>query len=409
MISVLRIRDYFWLWLGQTISQVGDGVRDWAMIFWIYNASGHNPVIQALSFIAVTAPNLLIGPVAGVWVDRWDRRKVMIYSDLIRGVLALAMAGAAILGYYYIAMVLVCLASCVGQFFNPARGAMIPRVVGQEHLVQANSLGQTTFSLLQLAGPGIGTGLFIALGAKACFVVDAASFFLSAVCIMRVRTPGTVPSKGSGSKFWAEFGEGIRFGWTSLPIRSMVIAFVALAAGAGAINSLGVILVRSILGLNEASMIAPSTAQPIASIVAAVAIGSAARKLKRAPVLVAVGALLGAIGIGLTGAALNIWWLVTGGVIVGFCNVLLNIGISTTMQSLVPDEMRGRIGSTIMALPTAATIASAAVAGVLAQTINPRLIIEVAASCLALAALVAYAGLRNVTIGEPPAATAVAD
>lgn len=398
MLALLRNRNYFWLWMGQTISLVGDQIRDWAMIYWIFRASGESPIVQSLSFIAVMAPQLVLGPVAGVLVDRWDRRKVMLISDLVRGFISLGLIAAVSTGQYWYALGVVFLGSCAGQFFNPARSAMIPRVVGPENLMQANSLGQTTFTLMHLIGPALGTGIYNLLGPLGAFVLDSASFFLSALCIAMIGVSGAVAVTQSRPSFRSEMAEGLRFGWQSKPIRVLLIAFVVLFLGAGAVNSMGIFIIRHGLGLDEAAMAYPSTAQALATLFAALAVGAAARKLRRAPLLVPAGLLVGGGGILLMAASPSLYWLVAGGAMVGLCNTLLNIGMSTTMQTLVPDSMRGRVFGLMGSLPVAGMLVSAAVAGFLATQINPRLILGGAGGFILLAAVVAYAGLRNVLL-----------
>ncbi|HLN65316.1 MAG TPA: MFS transporter, partial [Symbiobacteriaceae bacterium] len=188
MWAVLKNRDYFWLWMGNTVSLVGDRVREWAMIYWVYDKSGNSPFVLSLSLFAAMLPNLLLSPVAGVWVDRWDRRRTMLISDLVRGCLSLLLIAAVATGQYWYALGVTFLASCAAQFFSPSRHAMVRRTVGPENLLAANSLAQTTDSVLSLAGPALGTAIFTFLGPQVAFIVDAASYFLSAACIAMVRT-----------------------------------------------------------------------------------------------------------------------------------------------------------------------------------------------------------------------------
>lgn len=404
MLTLLKNRNYFWLWLGQTISQVGDQIRDWAMIYWIFTASGGSPVVQSLSFIAVTAPQLVLGPVAGVLVDRWDRRRVMLVSTLLRGFISLGLIAAVATGQYWYALGVTFLGSCVGQFFNPARSALIPRVVGAEHLMEANSLGQTTFTIIQLTGPALGTTVFRLLGPTGSFSFDAASFFVSAFCIFLVAVPGAVAAvAGAGvakarPSFVGEFKAGLQFGWQNKAIRVLFVAFSVLFLGAGAINSMGIFIVKNALNLDESLMAYPSTASTLAMLVASVAIGAAAKKLRRAPLLVPAGLLVGSAGILTMAGAPNLIWLIAGGVLVGICNTLLNLGMTTTMQALVPDHMRGRVFGVVSSIPTAGMLASAAAAGYLATQINPRLILGGAGAIILVAALVAFAGLREVVL-----------
>jgi MFS family permease len=408
MLSILRNRDYFKLWMGQTVSNLGDAIRSWAMVYWVYQASDRSPLMIALSFIATQAPSLVVAPLAGVWVDRWDRRKVMIVSDLLRGLLSLFLILAAISGRYGYAMLIAFLASCVAQFFDPARTAMIRRVVGQEHLLQANSLSQTTFQVLQLAGPALGTAIYVFMGATLSFGLDALSFFLSALCIVLVTTSGAVTAAAQAARvsFMSELKEGLRFCWECKPIRAIIIGATILFVGGGAINSLGIVMIEKVIGLDMQTFGYISPLQPLTSLIVAIIIGAAARKSRRAPLLVAAGMAVAAIGIGVLSVASNIWGAGISMVIVGIGNVVMNLGSSTTIQSLVPDEKMGRVMGVFGVPLTAMMLVSAAVAGALAQSVNPRWVLGVAAVMIALGALAAFLGLRSVQldVAEPEAA-----
>lgn len=398
MLSLLRNRNYFWLWAGQIISLVGDEIRDWTMIYWIFNVSGESPVVQSLSFIAVTAPKLVLGPFAGVLVDRWDRRKTMIGSDLVRGVLMLAMLGAVAANQYWYALAMVFLGSCVAQFFDPARGALIPLVVGPENLVQANSLGQSTTSLIRLTGPAIGTLTYQYLGPSSAFTLDAFSFALSALCIVMVAVPAAGAASRNREPFFVQFRQGVQFIRESRPIMTLLIAFTVLFMGGGASNSLGIFIVRNSLGLPETALAYSSTASPVITLIASVVIGAVAGRLTRAPLLVPIGMAVGGLGIGLISGAPTLLWVIVGSGLVGLCNSVMNIGVAALVQSLVPNQMLGRVSSALSTLPMGMMLASAGLAGYLATRVNPRLVLGGSAVLLGAAALVAFVGLKDVVL-----------
>lgn len=408
MFRILKNRNFFWLWFGQAISQIGDGIRDYAMVYWVFNTSGHSPVVQSLSLIAVVLPQVVLGPVAGVWVDRWDRRRTMIVADIIRGGLSLTLIWAALTGQYWYALGITFLASCVAQFFDPARGAMIPRVVGREQLLQANALSQTTFSLLRVAGPALGTAVYVYLGARSSFLLDAASFFLSALCISLVAVSGAVKvAAAAGKSFVAEMKSGLAWVFRNQPVRACWFALLTMMLGAGAINTIVIFVVRESLHLPESTYGIVMTVSPLASLVAALAVGGLAPRIRRVALLVPAGLFLGSLGIGGVAAAQSTAWLVVGNILIGLCNAGLNMGLSTIIQTVVPDEVRGRVLGAAHSVPVAGMVLSAALAGYLAQSINPRYVLGGADIFLLLGAVVAYAGLRTVVLpraghAEPP-------
>ncbi len=194
-----------------------------------------------------------------------------------------------------------------------ARSAMIPRVVGKEHLVEANSLSQSTRMLLQLLDPAIGTGLYMLLGLVVSFTLDAATFLASALCITMVKVSGAVAGpEGDKPSFAAQFRGGLRYCWSNLPIRTLIIGFLVVCSGAGAINTLTIFIVTKELGLPETVMSYFNTAQVAAMFAVSLTIGSLARKMHRTPLMIPLGILLVGAGVGVVALSPNRIWMVVG-------------------------------------------------------------------------------------------------
>ena len=141
--DVLRLPDFRRLWLAQAISDVGDGLTLLTLMLLVNQLTGSTLALAAVA-IALAIPPLTIGIVAGTYVDRWDRRTIMIVSDTLRAVIVL---GFVIVGRAELVPLLLVLAfaqATIGTFFSPARGALIPRVVPADGLLAANAIGQAT-------------------------------------------------------------------------------------------------------------------------------------------------------------------------------------------------------------------------------------------------------------------------
>ena len=188
MLTVLRQRNFALLWFGQLISMAGDWFLFIALPFYVYNLTGSTLATGAM-FIAQLLPSLLLGSVAGVFVDRWDRRRVMIVSDVLRGLVLLLLLAVHSTDLLWLIYLVAFAQSAVGQFFMPAKNAIIPRLVGGEDLIRANSLNATSDSLTRLIGPSLGGVMFAALGLSSVVIVDALSFFVSAIMIAGMVVP----------------------------------------------------------------------------------------------------------------------------------------------------------------------------------------------------------------------------
>ncbi|RKY33304.1 MAG: hypothetical protein DRP74_00275 [Candidatus Omnitrophota bacterium] len=185
--NILKNHNFFFLWLGQIISQVGDRLGQMALIAFVYlRAPGSTvEIAKILSFTII--PVFLIGPIAGVYVDRWDRRRTMYICDFLRAVLVLIIplflfyAERMALLYFLIFIIFA-----IGRFFVPAKLAIIPDLVQEKDLLMANSLVHITGMIAAVLGFGISGVLVEWLGAKGGFYLDAGSFLISGLLIFLI-------------------------------------------------------------------------------------------------------------------------------------------------------------------------------------------------------------------------------
>ncbi|MBL7132287.1 MAG: MFS transporter [Candidatus Omnitrophica bacterium] len=177
------------LWIGQIISQFGDRLNQMALIAFIFKRAPGS-TFELAKLIAITIiPVFLIGPIAGVYVDRWDRRRTMYVCDLVRALLVFTipfflMNTKSLIPLY----IVVFLIFCLSRFFVPAKMSIIPDMVKKEDLLLANSLVHTTGMIAAAMGFGIGGVIVEILGVKGGFYLDAATFFISGILIFFVST-----------------------------------------------------------------------------------------------------------------------------------------------------------------------------------------------------------------------------
>ncbi|HLZ09365.1 MAG TPA: MFS transporter, partial [Chloroflexota bacterium] len=163
VLSVLRRRDFRLLFLGGLVSSLGDWFLFIALPFYVYTLTG-SALATGGTFIAESLPSILFGSVAGVFVDRWDRRRTMIVADLLRAVLLLGLLVVRSPETVWVVFAVSFTQSTIGQFFGPAKNALIPHVVGEEDLLAANSLSSTGSQLTMLIGPALGGGVLALFG-----------------------------------------------------------------------------------------------------------------------------------------------------------------------------------------------------------------------------------------------------
>src|SRR5512139_3410391 len=183
--AVFRNRSFAWMWGGQLVSTIGTALTSLAASIYVYRVTGSAASV-GLMLMATAAPSLVVGLIAGVFVDRFDRRRIMVAADLIRAVLVFSIPFLVPLNIAWL-YIIVALSSAVGQFFDPAHESILPEVAPDEELAAANSL--MAISSFGSTAIGFAASGLIAAAAdiKWAFYLDALSFLLSGLCILFIR------------------------------------------------------------------------------------------------------------------------------------------------------------------------------------------------------------------------------
>ncbi len=216
ILAPLRLRGFRVLWAGMTISLVGDGVTLVAIAWQVYQLSDL-PSALGITMMAMSIPQVLLLLFGGMLSDRFERRRVMIGADLVRGLALGAMGFLSISGVLEVWHMAV-IAACYGAgnaFFGPAFDALVPDLVPDELLAQANSLDQFVRPVAaRLLGPALGGWIIAAVGVGWGFILDAATFAVSIACLIRLGKVQLVTRPDDGDEpasIWAEIREGFTF------------------------------------------------------------------------------------------------------------------------------------------------------------------------------------------------------
>jgi MFS family permease len=239
-------RNYRLLWLGQIVSQLGDWFNSVAVYALLLELTG-NATSVALMIIVQFLPMAVIGPVAGVVVDRVNRRRLMIAADILRGALILVLLTVRRPDQVWLVYAVMGATVSLTAFFEPARTAVIPNITTRAQLLTANALSSATWSAMLAIGAGAGGIVTAVLGRNAAFLVDAVSFFASAVIIARTSFNADPPSVKRPAGWTSLTGlgdlvEGVRY------VRSdrHVAALMLVKAGWGVAG--GVLLIMIVMG-----------------------------------------------------------------------------------------------------------------------------------------------------------------
>ncbi|KAB8194878.1 MFS transporter [Nonomuraea phyllanthi] len=255
--GLLRTRNYALLWLGRSISAVGSSITTVALPLVAVSTLHASPAMVALLTAAGWLPWLLIGLPAGVWVDRWPRRRTLLIADFASAVVLVTIPIAAWTNVLTPTMLLVAalLAGTAGVFFDVASNAFLPQLVSAEDLLEATSKLQTSASVARVLGPGLGGLLAQAAGPVSGILVDSVTFMVSAACLLGLRTePEPRPAAGGYPGMLRQVGEGLRF-----IIRGRLLQAILVVATVTNFAMLGITALRVVF-LVRTEGVAPGTA-----------------------------------------------------------------------------------------------------------------------------------------------------
>jgi MFS family permease len=398
MKRLLAIGDFRKLWLSHVISSFGDALTNLALLITAQRLTGSTAAV-ATTAVAVALPQLLFGMFAGVLVDRWDRKRVMIASDLARAFLVLGFLAVSSPDRMWILYVVAFVQASIGTLDNPARSSVVPQIVGRDNLLAANSFFQSTMIIVGVAGTataGVIAGVFDTLAPA--FLVDAVSFAVSATLVTRIEIEGrparTAGSEMQASGLWIELREGVRLILASPMLRTVVITAGVVMLGLGAVNVLLVPFIVDELAVPETWFGVLEAAQVTSMVLAGGLVATVAQRIRPGRLLV-----VGLTGVALVVAAMSraqsVWHLIGLLFAVGWFVTPTQAAISTIVQSEVPLEALGRVSSSLGTISTTAQVASMALSGIAAAMLGLRNVFVIAGLIVLVAAVVSLVVQRS--------------
>ena len=297
--GILLNRNFALLVTGGTVSVFGDMIFDFTLFVWValFLGKGQSwaPVAASGVGLAALVPMFLFGPLAGVFVDRWDKRRTMLIMDASRAMLVAVLILAAnvvplpffpdgrvpLAGQLIAIYAIVFFNSIFSQFFGPAKMALIGDVVPREQQPQAGGLSQVTQSVAMLLAPPIAPILALAFGVEWALLIDALTFVFSFLMILAVRAPQAMRSVASGQKgnVRKEFFEGLRFATHNKFVATLIIAAGIIMFGTAAMNTLDIFFVLQNLHASPQLYGFLATAMGVGMIVGAVLVSVIAQRI----------------------------------------------------------------------------------------------------------------------------------
>lgn len=216
-------KNFFLLWQGQLVSVLGDVLYAIALEFWIFDVTKSTALMGTLAALTML-PRVILGPFAGVFVDRWDRKKIIVLTDFIRGIFVTFVGVAALLEFIEVWMVFIVgiTNGLCSAFFNPAVLSVKPDIVHKSKIVKANSVTSIAQSGMDMLGNAIGGILYVTIGAPYMFLFNGISYIFSAFTEMFMKIP-RIERKNVDATFKEDFKEGFKFIWSFKAFRNVFI------------------------------------------------------------------------------------------------------------------------------------------------------------------------------------------
>ena len=406
--DVLRITVMRRVWYAQVISLFGDFLALFAVIAVVsFTMHGTPSQLTGLQ-IAYMLPFVFVGPVAGVFVDRWPIKPTLVASDLIRACLAMLLIPAT--SVWQVFLILAAL-SCVSAFFGPAQTVTIRSHVPTQGLMSANALMQIAFMSSRIVGPAAAGAMVARFTPKICYAIDVLSFVASAALIGSVpikRPPSAQTTLQSSTNriqaIWRDMVAGMRFVANHSAILFFVVAMAAGLFTIGCFGPLISIFVRDTLRASARSFGYVSGMVGVGLLVGTQIIRIVARRASDTGLV-----LWGLIGIGagvfLLGAVPLMAATLAATFVIGFSFAAIMVPAQTLIQRETPVDMLGRVGSTNASVILLGQILGLAASGVLAEVLGVRLVFFL---CAALSVALAAGGRVFLARGRPSGRTAPA-
>ncbi|MBO0844863.1 MAG: MFS transporter [Nocardioides sp.] len=401
------------------VSMTGDWLLSVGLAYSIYAVTG-STLASAAALLSAFVPQVLVGSVAGVFVDRWDRKRTMIAANVLLAVGLTPLVVVSGADQVWVVYVVLAVQSCIEVFFSPAEQAFLPKVVDDTDLVAANGLNGQVRNLARLLGSGAG-GLVAAFGGiRGVAVADALTFVVAGLLVARIRTSGRadVPAllageeateivRGRVATLVEEWREGFRTVSGNHVISTLMIAMLITSTGEGIMGTLFAPYVRHVLhGSGEVYGVITGV-QAIGGVVGGFLVAVVAERWSAVTMVWVASILFGLLDLAIflyPVLWVNPWPAAVGMIIVGLPGAVLVAGTMTLFQRHTTDERRGRVFSLMSLAQAVSVVVGSTLAGVLGgpSGIIPILALQGAGYVVAGLLVLSRLGLHETSLDLSP-------
>jgi MFS family permease len=370
------------LWVGQGISFIGDAFSTVALVILVAQITGSASAVGGI-LVARLLPTLA-SPLVGVLADRMDRRAILVLSDLSRAILVLGLVFVRDVAILYL---LAFLLGVARTFFNPTVRAAFPSVVGDGDLTRANALISGTFSVSFAVGPALGGLLVATVGVNAAFVLDAATYLVSAVLLARV--PLSLPEKSEEAGFVRELKSGFSYlGGARVPLAIVIGAFLTILTANATIPA-EIFLAKETFDAGNAGYGLLVSLWGGGMVLGSALMVVAGSRVRLIP-LYFLSIFATALALAGTGLAPSFALALILLAVAGAANGIDNVATDTILQEQVPDALLGRVFSVRLLTYSAGEALAYPAGGLIVDAVGPRSTYLLAGTATAAAGLLIF-------------------
>lgn len=382
----LRHRNFRLFVVGQVVSLIGTWMQNVAQPWLVYRLT-HSELLLGTAAFCTHAPILFLGPLGGLAADRYSRHRIVLIAQVFAMLQAGALAALTLTGAIRVwhVLALAVMLGAINAFDMPARQSLFVHMANKEDLLNAISLNSAMFNLARVLGPALAGFIVAGLGEGACFLINSLSFLAVIGCLVAMRLPAA--DRPAPSSPWAHLKDGFLYAHRNKPVR-------ALLSVSGAVNICGApglvlapVFADAIFHRGSVGLGLLTTGMGLGAVAGTLGLARRTRVSGLADVIVASSLLLAA-GIAIFAWSPSFWLSLATMPLIGFAIMRHNASANTLLQTIVPDDYRGRIMSLYAMVVVGLMPIGSLGAGALAERIGARWTVFLGAVACSIASLV---------------------
>lgn len=389
MFDALRYRNYRLYWAGIFLSAIGSWVQNTAQGWLVFDLTHSSLMLGTVGFLGAL-PVTFLTLLAGVLADRVDRRRLLFVTQAVLMVSAFTLGLLTSMGIVAVwhVMVLAMMSGFATAFDQPVRQSVVPTLVKKRHIMNAIALNSSAFNSARIIGPALAGILVPAVGLGKCFFLNSASYmaFIAAIALIRIESFRTADEQPD---IWTDFRSGLRYVRTNKTVRTLVCLSAVPSIFAMPYAMLMPVFAREVLGVGVKGLGLLMSSVGVGGLTGALTLAMLSKSERKGLILTTASLLL-PVALVLFANSQDFRLSQVFLVGVGFCNLAYLASTNSLIQSIVPDELRGRVVSTYMFAFVGLAPLGQLLMGAIAQAVGAPLAVTMGAIvCAACALMVA--------------------